>query len=342
MQSTLLPARRRVAPVVTLLILAPVIAEVLFGSTPLTRLVFLIPQIGAYGCGALIIRALVRSQGKGWTAILLLGIAYSLAEECVILQTSLYPLFAPDPQLIYGRALGVNWIYLLWALGYESVWSIILPIQLTELLFPDRRDDPWLGKRGLSIAAIFFLLASLIAWYSWTHLAVPSFYPSLNYQTPWLTTVIALMAIAALAAAALGLRPSFRPAHSATRAAARPWVVALAAFVTGLLWFGLLLLHYGIAPSFPAGIPAVIALAAAFAVFSLVRYWSAGSGWQDSHRLAIIVGASVASMLAGFWLSGIALPIDLVGKLVFNVIAVLGLCSLAWKIQRRKASQGDA
>src|SRR5215469_1155102 len=112
MQSALLPARRQVAPVVTLLILAPVIAEVLFGSTPLTRLVFLIPQIGAYGCGALIIRALVRYQGKSWTAILLLGVAYALAEECVILQTSLYPIFA-NPQHIYGRVLGVNWIYLL-------------------------------------------------------------------------------------------------------------------------------------------------------------------------------------------------------------------------------------
>ena len=41
------------------------------------------------------------------------GIAYALAEECVILQTSFYPLFA-NPQHIYGRTLGVNWIYLLW------------------------------------------------------------------------------------------------------------------------------------------------------------------------------------------------------------------------------------
>jgi hypothetical protein len=77
-------------------------------------------------------------------------------------------------------------------------------------------------------------------------------------------------------------------------------------------------------------------------VFLLVRYWSASSGWQDSHRLALIAGALMASMLAGFPFSGIALPIDIIGKLVLNVVAVLGLCYLAWKIQRRKATQGDA
>src|SRR5258705_564637 len=122
MQSTLLPARRRVAPVITLLVLAPVIAEFLFGATHLTTLYLLIVQVGAYGCAALIIRDLVRRQYKGWVAILVLGIAYALVEECVMLQTSLYPLFAVDPNHIYGRTLGVNWIYLLCLLGYESVW----------------------------------------------------------------------------------------------------------------------------------------------------------------------------------------------------------------------------
>ena len=74
--------------------------------------------------------------------------------------------------------------------------------------------DPWLGKRGLIIATIFFPLASIVSWYSWTRLAVPSFYPSLKYEASLLTIVIALMAMAALAVAALGPRPSFRPVHN--------------------------------------------------------------------------------------------------------------------------------
>jgi len=157
MRLSLFPLRRRGTALLALLVLAPLIAEVLEGSTHLTNLFAFPTQIGVYGCAALLIRAIVRSQRKGWIALLLLGIAYGLAEECVILQTSLYPLFVADPQHIYGRVLGVNWIYLFWAVGYESIWSIVLPIQLTELLFPEQRDDPWLGRTGLLITAIFFL-----------------------------------------------------------------------------------------------------------------------------------------------------------------------------------------
>src|SRR5215831_17316427 len=156
MQSVTLSARQRVAPVVTLLVLPPIIVEFLFGSTHISMLYLLIPQIGVYGCGALLIRALVRYRGRSWFAILLLGLAFALTLECVILQTS----FIPLPFALYGRALGVNWVYLLYQLGYESIWAIVLPIQLTELLFPDRRDDPWVGRRGLAIASVVFLGAA--------------------------------------------------------------------------------------------------------------------------------------------------------------------------------------
>src|SRR5690242_19423316 len=145
MQSVSLPSRRRVAPVIALLVLAPVIAEFLFGATHLTTFYLLIVQIGAYGCAALIIRDLVRHQQRGWLAIFVLGIAYALLEECVMLQTSLYPLFTTDLNHVYGRFLGVNWIYLLSMMGYESIWAIVLPIQLTELLFPSLRAEPWLS-----------------------------------------------------------------------------------------------------------------------------------------------------------------------------------------------------
>src|SRR3981081_2716453 len=111
MQSVLLPAQRRVAPIIALLVLPPIIGEFLFGSTHLTTFFLLLPQIGVYGCGALLIRDLVRRQRKGWRAILLLGIAFAIVEECVILQTSLSPLFAADQEHIYGRALGVSWVY---------------------------------------------------------------------------------------------------------------------------------------------------------------------------------------------------------------------------------------
>ena len=175
---------RRSAPVIVLLVLSPVIGEVLFGATRISTLFVLLPQIGIWGCAALVIRDLVRRRRRGWNAVLLLGIALAIAEECLIQQTSLAPLVGADVEHPYGRVLGVNWVYLLWALGYESLWIVVLPIRLTELIFPARRDELWLGTRGLVISAVVFVLASFVAWYSWTQLFLPQYFPELVYKVP--------------------------------------------------------------------------------------------------------------------------------------------------------------
>ena len=80
--------------------------------------------------------------------MLLLGLGLSIAEEFIIQQTSLAPVpWVSAPA--YGRAWGVNWIYFLFMLGYESVWVVLVPVQLTELIFPKSRKQPWLKKGGL-------------------------------------------------------------------------------------------------------------------------------------------------------------------------------------------------
>ena len=148
LDSTAPSAWRRSAPVVALLLLSPVIGEILFGATRITTIFVLAPQVGTWGCAALIIRDVVRRRRRGWTAILLLGIALAVGEECLIQQTSLAPLVGADLRHPYGRALGVNWVYFLWALGYESIWVVVLPIQLTELIFPSTSRRTVAGKAG--------------------------------------------------------------------------------------------------------------------------------------------------------------------------------------------------
>ena len=88
---------QKILPPVTLLLLAPAIAELLFGSTHITVLFAFVPEIGIYGCLALVFRYLVRKRQRGWFAILLLGIAFAIAEECLIQQTSLAPLIGVNP-----------------------------------------------------------------------------------------------------------------------------------------------------------------------------------------------------------------------------------------------------
>jgi len=190
--------------VITLLLLAPIIGEVLLGVTRITTLFVSLPQIGTWGSAALLIREVVRRRGGGWPAILLLGMTLAVADECLIQHTSLAPLVGADPEHLYDRALGVKWVYFLWALGYESFWIVVLPIQLTELMFRDRRDEPWVVKRGLVTATVFFVFASFLAWYSWTQLFVPKYFPELAYHPPFFSLVISLATIATLTGAALG------------------------------------------------------------------------------------------------------------------------------------------
>jgi len=332
------PMPPRAAPAIALLLLAPIVAEVLFGVTHVTTLFILIPQIGTWGCGALVIQSLVRRRRRGWKALLMLGIAFALAEECVIQQTSLAPLVGTDPNRVYGRLLGVNWVYLLWALGYESVWAVALPIQLVELIFPARRHDPWVGRRGLSIAAVAFVFASLVAWYSWTQVARPKVFHVPAYHPPLLAILIALAAIVILSVAALGLRPSPGPGRQRARRPPPPWRAGLSVFALGLPWFALVALAYGAAPALSPGVPLVGGLVLAGLAAFLADSWSAGASWLDMHRFAVICGALAASMLAGFQVSGTVLLIDYIGKLILNGIAVLLLARLCRTLRSRASA----
>jgi hypothetical protein len=332
--------RAHALPIITLLLLSPIIAEVLFGSTSLSTLYVLLPEIGVWGCGALIIRGLVRSRRRGWVAILLLGMALALAEECIIQQTSLAPLVGTNPAHIYGRSLGVNWIYLLFQLGYESIWVVVLPVQLTELLFPTRRADPWVGPRGLIIASFVFVLASFVAWYSWTHVARPLFHAPV-YQPPLIDVSIALLCIVALAVAALGLPLPARLTLPAARRAPSPWLVGGTAFVFSLLWFVLVALAYNVDPALPAMIAFCGGIFWAWVAWLVLTRWFVAKGWHSLHRLALVFGACIASMLAGFVLHVVVLPIDVIGKLVLNVIAVLWLSGLAFRMACRKGDQSQ-
>ena len=142
-----------------------------------------------------------------------------------------------------GR-LGVNWPYLLWSLGYEAVWIIIIPIQLTELIFPARRHDSWLGPRSTIACAMACAIASFVAWYTWTQLYVPRFFPEWSYRVPRSAVVLTLLAILALVVLAVGPRPWWLTTRRERPVPARA-ILAMLSFGAGLLWFAVLFLAYG-------------------------------------------------------------------------------------------------
>src|SRR5262249_47065194 len=230
---------------------------------------------------------LARRRGLGWPAILILGVALAVAEEYVFLQTSLLPLIGVDPDRVYGRAFGVNWPYLLWALGYESLWAVALPIRLVEWMYPDRHDRPWMGRRGFPIAAAVFVPGGLHRWVGRARALRAPDLPARAPRPAWITSVTALAAIGALLAAALSVTKGPGHAGTTTDAPPRPRWVGVAALWVGLLWSGLLFLAYGAAPSVPVWIPLVTGVLLAGAAAVAAGGWSSHPGWGDLHALAL-------------------------------------------------------
>ncbi len=104
-------------------------------------------------------------------------------------------------------------------------------------------------------------------------------------------------------------------------------------------WFALIFLAYGAFPAVPPIIPLVAGLGLAGLAFFLIDGWAKSPAWQESSRLALIFGALLASMLAGFliFLFGGAMPIDVVGKLALNIAAIILLVRLGRQVQTRTA-----
>jgi len=324
-------------PAFALAVLAPVVAEVLSGATRLSFIFALIPEIMVWGCGALIIREVVRRRHLPWTSMLLMGLGLSIAEEFVIQQTSLAPLpWLSGP--IYGRALGVNWLYFLFMLGYESVWVVLVPVHLTEMIFRRRGEQPWLRTRGLIISAAIFILGSFVAWYAWAKRARPMVFHVPPYNPPLLTVMLGVVAIAVLVTIALRLRGS--SVRSATKAPS-PWMVGIVTLACGFSWY--VLLGFVFTPNFrlralPFWIPMLAGIAWAVAALTLFRLWSSSADWNDGHRYAMIFAAILVCMVAGFLGSSLWPRIDLIGKSILDIIAVILLLALGRMRRRRTAA----
>jgi len=100
---------RKHLPALSLVLIAPLVAEVLPGSAPITHPRVLPCIVLIYGPGALLIRDVVRVRSLGCTSILLLGAAYGILEEGIALQS----LFNPSlyNAASWGRIGSVNIVY---------------------------------------------------------------------------------------------------------------------------------------------------------------------------------------------------------------------------------------
>src|ERR1700733_9764340 len=75
---------QRIGPIVSLLLLAPFISEVLYGAVRISTIFILIPEVLTWGCGSLLIRECVRRWRTPWQSMLIMGLALGIAEEWLI------------------------------------------------------------------------------------------------------------------------------------------------------------------------------------------------------------------------------------------------------------------
>ena len=305
---------RRVLPAVALFVIAPLIAEFLLGNMSITHLGLLVILAPLYGGGALLIRESVRRAGRPWPSIFLLALAFGILEEAFLTES----LFNPDYlglnlhllNTAHISLFGIGAWYTVFVLTLHTVWSIPVPIALTEALVPERANSRWIGKPAIGAVAALFVLACL---------SIGSF--SIPMDSMHIVASRAQLACSALIIFVLIIS-----AFSLHRwpAAKRSWRVPDPRIVG--------LISFSIASAFLV-IPREWAWWAVVAYLSLYVFavvptliWSNRTGWRSIHRLSLAGGAAMAYAWHAFLQTpslGDAGAITRMGNLLFAVLAAI-------------------
>jgi len=317
------------APLLVLIVLAPTLAEVLPGNVLFngTFVWQLVIDTVLYGSGAILVREVARRRHLGWLGIVVLALAYGVVEEGLVLQSLFNPHFPGLESMgSYGRLFGVNWFWASYVLGLHTVWSITIPILLTELLFPRLQSRPWLGRLGLGIDATAYVLICLLLWQafrSYSHF----------FASP-IELIYTALLVVALVSLALFVVPRLAAAPGGGKAPV-PWLVGLMALLAAMLFSGLFLFLPTL-PGIPSPLSILLYVTLYVAVVTLVRRWSTRRPWSTRHLLALASGALIETMLFGFLLVSRGSLADLILHLVLCVVLLLGL----WWIARRLRCAG--
>ena len=209
-------------------------------------------------------RETVRRRRLGAAWLLVLGLAYGLVEEGLVLQ-SLFNQHYPGLDFLgyYGHWLGVNWVWLEFIVPYHAVFSIAIPIAITELLFPDQRDAAWVSARGLLGVALLFISNALL----FAIFQIGLFTDHAPHTSRGANTGVAFVAIG-LVASALWAAPG--RARTADLPVASQRTIRLIAVMSGLGWFlGLRVLLIGDGTLAPASL-----ILLAGATIAALSWWS--------------------------------------------------------------------
>ncbi|MEV4689619.1 hypothetical protein AB0K27_00630 [Micromonospora echinospora] len=347
---TIEPPRRRLVPAIALLLLAPWTAECSWGGFTLTGMPFVVLLLAPmYGGAALLIRETARRLGLGWPGIALLAAAFGVVQAGLVDQSLFNPGFLDDTEFADTRAaaeaslvpgLGFSARQAVDYVGNHVVLTICAPIALVEsYLGAGRRTRPWLGRPGLTVAALLWLGGSLLVFADdggrKNFLASPT---QLAFATGVALALITAALLRRRHAGPSPVAPTPGPTLAGPPHAGRPHAEAgpprpvWPALVVVVAYRG-----STVAPGWP-GVTLALALATVAAV--LLTRWSRRPCWEQPHVLAtgaagLVVAAALAYTVPTYAPASPAAA--LVGDVAISVIVLLLVGGAWWRVSRSAA-----
>jgi len=243
---------------------------------PLNFLVLSLP----YGLGALIVRELIVRWEKGWLSLIILGSAYGIYEEALVVYSVVDPNWNELGALSrYGFVAGVNWTWAALTIHFHILISICSSIVITELMYPTKRHRPWLTRKYF-IACI----AGLLLW-------IPVMGVIMIGYTGRLFPPLGLYCLSCLLIALLvwiAYRIPKSPFSSVTRSVPRPVFFFISGFVNMIVFFFTVFLTADY--NFPPLIFTVIFLVCFDVISIYITLYFSGNGynWDERHILSLI------------------------------------------------------
>jgi hypothetical protein len=312
----------RIFAAVGLIFLAPFIAEYLLGNIPVTML-YILPILALlYGGGCLLIRETAVRLKLRWNGILFLCLAYGILEEAFYTQSLFDPNYLGLRLLDYGyiRSLGIGSWWTVYVLGLHIIWSTAVPVGMIEYLFPKTKDHPFLGKSGLIVAVILFLLACILP-FLWRKEG--------QFMASKWQFIIAMIIIILLVVLAILIGRDKRAKNAVARRIPGALITGIISFILSSAWMAMTFLMKTI----PAGWNVAGMLLFLIIGFGIYWYWSNSSGWSGKHSMALIGGLLLTYIWHGFVqfpsIGSLTRLTDAIGNVIFSLIAII-LFFIAW------------
>lgn len=325
------------APAIALFFMSPAIGELLSGSAPPAE--FFSPIVFAlivplYGLGALLCRELTFRWGKGWPTLLVLGAAYGIIEEGLVV-ASFFNVNHADLGALrgYDRWLGVNWLWSLDLTVYHAAISVGAAVLVVSHVFPRRRGEPWVGRRTLGAFYVLFPLHCLALF------GLFVLHSRFAPPVPHFLATALLAAGLLVAARRLPRRPLSAPRAQAWTA--HPFWFGLIGFLATVGLF--INLFATPAMGIPVPLAMLVAPALVAATFLLVAVLSSGgAGLGERHELALGTGALTVLALFAFIAEMDETRTDNpAGMAVVGLAALIGLAWLTVRTKRRARRESE-